>query len=110
MPYLSDSQTVGIGAVVANVLVGKFGRVLGENAKISVGVTGELASLFATVLVGNDIIMEDQEVPNTNASVRNPEDILVQTVGQVGDEIIVKLRNANAATNDARTSVFIEPI
>jgi len=110
MPYLSDSQTVGIGAVVANVLVGKFGRVLGENSKISVGVTGELASLFATVLVGNDIIMEDQEVPNTNASVRNPEDILVQTVGQVGDEIIVKLRNANLATNDARTSVFIEPI
>jgi len=110
MPYLSDSQTVGIGGVVANVLVGKFGRVLGENSKISVGVTGELASLFATVLVGNDIIMEDQEVPNTNASVRNPEDILVQTVGQVGDEIIVKLRNANAATNDARTSVFIEPI
>ncbi len=110
MPYLSDNQTVGIGAVVANVLVGKFGRVLGENSKVSIAVTAQLVSLFVTVLVGSDIIIEDQEVPATNAPPRNPEDILVQTVGQLGDEIIVKLRNANAATNDSRVSVFLEPI
>lgn len=110
MPYLSDRQTVGIGAVVANVLQGKFGRVLGENSKVSVAITAELISLFATVLVGSEIIIEDQEVPNTNASPRNPEDVLVQTVGQVGDEIIVKVRNANLATNDSRVTVFLEPI
>jgi len=110
MPFLSDRRTVAIAGVVANVLEGKFGRVLQENSKVTCAITAELVSGFATILVGNEILMDDQELPDTNAAVRNPEDILAQTVAAIGDEVIVKLRNANLATNDVRTHVWIDPI
>lgn len=108
--FLSDEQTVAIGATVDNVLAGKFGEFLQEDSKVSFAITAELVSLFATVIIGNELLIDGQNVPATNAPPRNPEDVLVQGFGQKGDRVIVKLRNGNAATNDARTSLFIEPV
>lgn len=110
MPFLSDRRSVASGAVVDNVLDGKFGRVLQENSKVTVAITASVDSGFATVLVGNEVLIDGQEIPDTAAAPRNPEDILAQTVAAVGDEVIVKLRNANAGANVIRTSVFIEPL
>ncbi len=108
--FLSDVRTVGIGATVDNVLTGKFAEFLQEDSKVSVALTAELVDLFASVIIGNELLIDGQEVGNTNAAPRNPEDVLVQGFGQKGDRVIVKLRNANAATNDARTSIFVEPV
>lgn len=112
MPFLSDETTVAANQVVANVLEGKFNRVLQENSKVSIGMTAELAGDgFGSILLGKEVLMDDQVLPPTNAFPRNPEDILVQGVGGAGEEIIVRVRNANAAaTNDIRTAVYIEPI
>lgn len=108
--FLSDRRTVAIGGVVDNVLTGKFAEFLQEDSKISVAMTAELISLFATVIIGNELLIDGQEVGNTNAVPRNPEDVLVQGFGQKGDRVIIKVRNANALTNDTRTSVFVEPV
>lgn len=107
---LTDVQTVGIGATVNNVLTGKFGRVLQEPSKVTVAITAQLVTAFATVIVGREILMDGQELDATNAAPRNPEDVLVQTFGERGDEIIVKVRNANAATNIVRSKVFTEQV
>lgn len=110
MPYLSDRQSVATTVVIDNILEGKFGRVLQENSKVTIAMTGSVDSGFATVLVGNEVLIDGQEIPDTAASPRNPEDILAQTVGAVGDEVIIRFRNANAGANVVRSSVFIEPI
>ena len=108
--FLSDRRTVAIGDTVDNVLTGKFSEFLQEDSKVSVGITSEVDSLFASVIIGNELLIDGQEVNATNAAVRNPEDVLVQGFGQKGDRVIVKLRNGNAATNDTRTNLFIEPV
>jgi len=108
--YLSDKRTVAIAGVVDNILTGKFSEFLQEDSKVSVALTSEVDSLFATVIIGNELLIDGQEVNDTNASPRNPEDVLVQGFGQKGDRIIVKLRNANVATNDTRSNIFIEPV
>jgi len=108
--YLSDKRTVAIAGVVDNILTGKFSEFLQEDSKVSVGLTSEVDLLFATVIIGNELLIDGQEVNDTNSSPRNPEDVLVQGFGQKGDRIIVKLRNANVATNDARSNIFIEPV
>ncbi len=110
MPYLSDFQDIGIAGIVNNVLDGKFNRVLQENSKVSVAMTSELVSQFATVIVGRELLVDAQEIPATNASPRNPEDIIAQTVGRAGEEVIIGVRNGNAAANEVHTAVFIEPI
>lgn len=107
---LTDRRTVAIGGVVDNILTGKFSEFLQEDSKVSVGITAEVDSLFASVIIGNELLMDGQEVNDTNAAVRNPEDVLVQGFGQKGDRVIVKLRNANAATNITRSNIFIEPV
>jgi len=108
--FLSDKRTVAIAGVVDNILSGKFSEFLQEDSKISVAVTSEVDSLFASVIVGNELLIDGQEVSDTNASPRNPEDVLVQGFGSKGDRVIVKLRNGNAATNDTRSAIFIEPV
>ncbi len=108
--FLSDKRTVAIGATVDNILTGKFSEFLQEDSKVSVGITSEVDSLFGSVIIGNELLIDGQEVNATNAAVRNPEDVLVQGFGQKGDRVIVKLRNANVATNDTRTNLFIEPV
>jgi len=111
MPFLSDRRSlIAVSGIADNVLEGKFGRVLQENSKVTVAITASVVSGFATVLVGNEILVDGQEIPDTNAAVRNPEDILAQTVAAIGDEVIVKLRNANAGANVIRTHVWIDPI
>jgi len=108
--FLSDKQTVGIGATVDNILAGKFSEFLQEDSKVSVAITSEVDLLFASVIIGNELLIDGQEVSDTNASPRNPEDVLVQGFGQKGDRVIVKLRNGNLATNDVRSAIFIEPV
>ncbi len=110
MPYLSDFRDLGIAGIVANVLDGKFNRVLQENSKVTVAMTSELVSQFVTVIVGRELLVDAQEIPATNASPRNPEDIIAQTVGRAGEEVIIGVRNGNAAANEVHTAVFIEPL
>lgn len=112
MPFLSDQTDVAASTTVDNVLANKFNRVLQAPSKVTVAITGELAEDgFATVIVGREILIDDQLVPDTNAFPRNPEDILVQTVANAGEEIIVKVRNADAAAaNTIRTAVWIQEI
>lgn len=108
--FLSDETDVAIGGVVDNVLSGKFGEFLQEDSKVSFALTSEVNSLFATVIIGNELLIDGQQVNPTNAAPRNPEDVLVQGFGAKGDRVIVKLRNGNAATNITRTNIFIEPV
>lgn len=110
MPFLSDNRSVATTVVVANVLAEKFNRVLQENSKVTVAMTGSVVSGFATVIVGRELLVDAQEIPDTAASPRNPEDILSQTVGRAGEEVIIGIRNANAGANVIRTHVYIEPI
>ncbi len=110
MPFLSDFRDLAIAGIADNVLEGKYNRVLQEDSKVSVGMTAELPSQFGTIIVGRELLMDGQQIPPTGNPVRNPEDIIAQTVARAGDEIIIKVRNGNAAANEVSTSVWIEPI
>jgi len=113
MPFLSDSRTLAAGVVVANVLDGKFNRVLQSPSKVTVAQVcdGDVAS---TIIVGRELLMDDQLTlieSAAGASPRNPEDIIAQTVGNTGEEVIIKVRNTDAAAaQTVKTNVYIEPI
>ncbi len=110
MPFLSSNESPLTTVVTNNILEGKFNRVLQEASKVTVSGTASLVSGFATIIVGREILMDGQEIPDTAATPRNPEDILAQTVGRPGEEIIISTRNGNALTNNLRFHVYIEPI
>lgn len=108
--FLSDKRTVAVGAVVDNILTGKFSEFLQEDSKVSMAITSSVDALFASLIIGNELLVDGQEINDTNASPRNPDDVAVQGFGVKGDRVIIKLRNGNAAVNVSRANVFIEPI
>jgi len=108
--FLSDETDVQIAETVDNILTGKFSEFLQEDSKVSIAITSEVNALFASVIIGNELLIDGQSVNATNAAPRNPEDVLVQGFGVKGDRVIVKLRNGNVATNIARSNIFIEPV
>jgi len=113
MPILTDSRALAAAETVENILEGKYNRVLQENSKVSVAQVCD-ADVSSTVIVGRELLMDDQLTlieSVAGGSPRNPEDILVQTVGTAGEEVIIKVRNRDTVGGqNVRTTVYIEPI
>jgi hypothetical protein len=107
---LTDRTSLAAGASNDNLLANKQFAILPQDSKVTVAVTGSVDSGIVSISVGRELLFDGQEVPDTAASPRNPEDVLVTTFAQRGDQVIVKARNDNAAANVIRTTVWIEGI
>ncbi len=107
---LTDRTTVGIGATVPNVLADKQFAILPYNALVTIGMTAELVSAFVTITLGRQALVQGQEIGDTNAAVRKFDDQLVSEFARQGDQIVIEVRNANAATNDVRTVGWLDQI
>lgn len=110
MPLLSDRQSVAANSVVQNVLSGKSMEFLQAPSAIRAGVVAATTGLFATLLVGDEVIVEDQEVSNSNRYPIEPDDFLWEAVGLRGDRLVIKLRNSTAAAIVAFTAVKVVPV
>ena len=107
---IEKRRALAIGETVENVLEGLFGRVLTRPSKVTIGYTAALDSLDVTVIIGDQILVDTGEAPDTAAAVRTPDDIKVQDFFPASSEIIIKAVNNNAAANVLRFLVVIEPV
>lgn len=107
---IEKRRTLAIGETVENVLEGLFGRVLTQAAKVTIGWTSSVDLVDVTVIIGNEILVDTGEAPNTNSAVRTPDDIKVQDFFPAGSEIILKVSNGNAAAATFRFLVIVEPV
>ena len=108
MAYMSDRQSVAANASVANVLSGKSQEFLIAPSALDFGIQASAVGMFATIIVGNEILMEDQEVPTQNRMPVFPDDfILFNQAGAPGDRVIVKLRNSTAGAITVFTAVRV---
>lgn len=107
---LTDRQSIAAAAVVANVMANKQFAILPYNALVTIGMTGSVASAFVTITLGRQALVTDQEINDTNAAVRKFDDQLVSEFAAQGDQVVIAVRNANAAANVVRTIVWLEQI
>jgi len=105
MPTMTDVRSVAANASVANVLSGKTNEFLPANSLVRVGITAAVVGLFATVLIQEKVILEDQEIANNALMPIDPDDIILEEIGLAGDRIIVKLRNSTGAAIITKTLV-----
>ncbi len=110
MAFLSDVRSVGANAVVANALTGKSQEFLSEPAMVRFGINASAVGLFATIIIGEEVIVEDQEVSAVNRFPQDPEDYNYEGVGVEGERIVLKLRNSTAAAITATSGVKVEPL
>lgn len=106
---IEKRRSLAIGETVENVLEGLFGRVLTAPSKVTIGYTASVDLVDVTVIIGNEILVDTGEAPDTAAAVRTPDDIKVQDFFPAGSEIILKVVNGNAGAAVFRFLVIIEP-
>ena len=109
---VTNITDVGINAT-ASLLAGEAGRVLPEPSLVKIYANQENVNVSFTVSIGGRLVADDAPAA-IQATVGQmpiiPDNILVNTLGVDGDEIVIRARNVDAAASEARVIVFITPI
>lgn len=113
-PYtISVIADVAISAT-ESILRDQRGRTLSEASRIKCYANRETVALFFNSTIGSDEVTSDA-VAAINATDGDgpivPDDLLFDTFGGAGDEIVIRVRNTDAAAaREGRVLLFIIPI
>lgn len=106
---MTDRQSVAANATVANVLAGKVAEFLSGPSVVRLYCTGSAVGLNLTFLVGNESIVQDQEISAANRFPIVPDDYMAESGGMAGDRVIASFRNTTGAAIVAFTRIEVEP-
>jgi len=98
---------------VSNILRNERGRTLAEPSLIKIYANREDTDITFNVTVGAESTLEDG-ISAINATAGTapiiPDNLLITTLGNAGDEIVIRARNVNAAAREARVIIFVTPL
>jgi hypothetical protein len=124
MPVILNSVTIATGVVNNNVVSGSAFEFARVQSVYSIGIFASLVSAFCTIQGGSDIIAEEFPVPISGTAANNPSGAAMTTTSQwpivpdemyfhdvlnPGDRLVIRVRNANAASNVIAFLVQIQP-
>lgn len=106
---MTDVISVAANSVSTNRLAGKLAEFLSEDSILRLFATGGAAGVFVSLLVGESVLVDDQEVsPLTRFPIKN-EDLVDEGAGFQGDRLILRFRNSTAGALTAQSRLEIEP-
>lgn len=111
MAIMTDRRSVAANATVDNVLAGKIDEFLKMNSAVRLYANAEAVGLNVSLIVGQQVVVDDQEVPSRGAgvSIVKPDDFIIDSGGLAGDRLILRLRNTTGAAIITRTQVETIP-
>jgi len=109
MSVMTDRQSVAANATSANVVAGKTHEFLPEPSIVTIDASADAVGLNMSVLIGGEILVDDQEMSASNRFPIEPDDRIAQGAGFGGDRLIVRYRNTTGAAIVGQTKVTIEP-
>jgi len=111
MKVMSDvARSVGANAQTGNILDGKAEQYLTRNSAVAFYIVAAAAGIFATVLIGDSVVVEDQEVSSANRFPIRPDDLFARSGGAGGDLVFVRLRNSTAGAVVCTTVVDVQGV
>jgi hypothetical protein len=113
-PYtLIQVTDVTIGGT-DSLLANKQGRVLPEDSRVRIFANRESVDVSFGVTLGATEVLATGGAAAINATIGDVpstrDDLLVDSFGFAGDEILILAANANAALQEARVIVWVDPI
>lgn len=106
---MTDVQSVAANTTTANILAGKASEFVSESSIVSIGINASAVGLRATVVIGTEVVVDDQEVSSINRMPQFPEDILAEGGAFPQDRITVRLRNTTGGAITGFTKLNITP-
>ncbi len=101
--------SVAANTTTANVLAGKAMEFVQEPSVITVGIAASAVGLMATVVVGTEVVVDDQEVSSINRMPQFPEDVLAEGGAFAGDRVTVRLRNSTGGAITGFVKINVTP-
>lgn len=109
MAIMTDIQSVAANTTIANCLSGKSAEFVKEASVVTLYALASAVGMRYTMIVGDEIVVEDQEVGVGTTLPKVPDDVIAQAGGFPGDRIVVKLHNTTGGAVSAYTRVDVEP-
>lgn len=106
---MTDVQSVAANTTTGNILAGKAMEFVPEASIVAIGINASAVGLFATVVIGTEVVIDDQEVSGINRMPQFPEDVLAEGGAFPSDRITVRLRNSTGGALTAFTKINISP-
>jgi len=103
MPVIQRSETVAANATVQNTVAGSAYEFARTPQAVSLGVTQAATGLFCTLQSGPDIIAEEFEPYIATTYPIIPDQMFYNDVMNVGDRLVVRVRNSTGAGIVVRT-------
>jgi len=111
MKTMTDvARSVAANASSGNVLDGKPEQFLTRNAALSFYMAASAAGIFATILVGDTVVVDDQEISGVNRFPIRPDDLFGRAGGAGGDLLFVRLRNSTGGALTVTTVVDVQGV
>ena len=107
---MTDVTSVALNSTSANLLAGKAKEFLEEASIVRVGILGAAVGLKATLIIGNEVVIDDQEVPVGTTLPAFPDQVLAEAGGFAGDRLTLRLRNTTGAAIIGYTKILLEPV
>lgn len=109
MAIMTEVSTVVANTTSPNLCAGKSAEFIKEPSVVSLSATGSAVGLYATFIVGEEVVIDDQPIPLTNRFPVIPDDTMAQGGGFPGDRVNVRLRNSTGGNLTGWMRVDIEP-
>jgi len=104
------ARSVAANASTANILDGKAEVYLSRNSMLTFWISAAAVGLLATILVGDSVVVDDQEVSNSNRFPIRPDDLFASSGGAAGDLVYVRIRNRTGGAVVLTTLVDVQAV
>jgi len=109
MPSMTNRQSVAANTTVVNVFTGNINEFLNRTSRVTLYGSAAAVGLNMTLIVGDELFLDDEEVSAQNRMPLVPDDFVVEAAGFRGDRVVLRLRNTTGGAIVAFSRVDVSP-
>lgn len=102
MPVMQREVSVAANATVDNIFAGSAFEFLRGNSVVSIGVGASATGIVMNIQSGADIVLEEATAPILTRYPIIPDEMYYTDVGQMGDRVVLRVRNTTAGALTVR--------
>lgn len=110
MPVMQRAEIVAANATVQNTVAGSAYEFARSRQVVSIGITQSATGLFVAIQSGSDIVAEEFEPFILTTPPIIPDHMYYNDVMEIGDRLVLRVRNSTAGALTVRTLVQISQI
>ena len=109
-PVITNETSIAANTTSANLLAGDINEFLGRASVVSLFCTSAAVGVRAQLLVGSDVVIDDQPISDANRFPITPDDFLSRGGGFPGDRLTLRFRNTTVGAIIARWRLAVESV